>query len=1011
MKRKIKALYKWCGRQVRSLGKVLHGVRLWWRGLDRKYGWKWRAANVALAVLMLAGVVMPIVQELWQSSRYTLSAEALQLTGHTDPSLAKQLTYDDSKQLYQFNKDAVASGDKAGVPAELQKASVGAGDKSNAKTYSLDIPKDFTKGVTYHDTNSQLSFKLVPDFKALPGKTDQGHMVFPIDGDNQAVYTLKNNGLKEDIIVPKVTQSTMRFDYTLDLPKTMVAKAIPDSGGAIGIYSADPSLFGDISYGSDKDRAAVEKARENADKTYLVFGLPAPVVKDTSGKEAGSARFELNGNKLSVIAESLKASDGPITIDPSVVVTSTSDFQTQGNNEGMIDFGTSGQITRGGLTGGSASGGWTATTSFTGVRRNFGSVAYNGYMYILAGTSGTTLSDVQYAPINSNGTVGTWTATTSLTSARSGLQAVVYNGYIYVLGGGNGTTVEYAPVNANGTIGSWTATTSFTTGRGLHSAAAYNGYLYILGGNDGANPLSDVQYAPVNANGTVGTWTATTSLPSARESFGAVAYNGYLYIAGGYTNTRITQVRYAKLNADGTLGSWNTATSLTSGRRLLTASIYNGYLYVFGGDAAGGVIATVEYAPINANGIIGSWTATTSFTTARSALSSAAYNGYIYILGGANTGGTSLSDVQYAQIDRAGQATAFGTLTNNFTTARAGICSVAYNGYLYAIGGSTDNSANNNVTTVQYTALNSSTGNNGSWSSTTSLPVERSSSACVAFNGYLYVVGGFTGAPFGNRTDTVVYTSINSNGTLGASWTSGTTLPAWAIKPGAFTYGTSNGTYIYVLGGGQDPGDANADDTYYATLNPSTGAIGSWTTSSNPMIDRYSFRAYAQVGKYLYAYGGGVWNGSTTANTEYTSINNNGSINTWTVTTSMNTALAYPMGTTVNGCIYSLPGSVSGVAQTTVQYACPAANGTISAWYSAPDAATVAMGATSYNGYIYSVGGSNGSVVATTQYAYVNNGGSGANGAWTVGSNNLPSGTLLNTAVAYNGYIYSVAGN
>src|SRR5690349_23243031 len=49
------------------------------------------------------------------------------------------------------------------------------------------------------------------------------HDALPISlgGGNQAVYTLKNNGLKEDILVPEVTQDTMTYSYKLHLPKTL----------------------------------------------------------------------------------------------------------------------------------------------------------------------------------------------------------------------------------------------------------------------------------------------------------------------------------------------------------------------------------------------------------------------------------------------------------------------------------------------------------------------------------------------------------------------------------------------------------------------------------------------------------------------------------------------------------------------------------------------------------------------------------------------------------------------
>ncbi|TAH34233.1 hypothetical protein EYC59_03020 [Candidatus Saccharibacteria bacterium] len=1006
------------------VGLRLYRIRYvrWWRKQDKKYTWRWRAANLLAVVLVMVGIVLPIAEEFWQNSRYTLSAEASQLVGHTDPSLAKQLTYDSQNKQYQFNKDAVATGDDTGMPAELQKASVGAADKSNAKTYSLDVPEDFSKGVTYHDTNSQLSFSLVPQFDALRGKIVDGHLVFPMSNDTQAVYTLKNNGLKEDIVVPKVTERTMSYSYDLQLPKTLEVRSLPDHSGGIGIYSVDPSLYGDIAFGSDKDRQEVEKARINGNKTFLVFGLPAPVVKDTDGKEAGTARFELKGNSLSVVAEGLKTDVGPITIDPSVVVTSASDFQTGGNNEGMIDFGTSGQITRGGLTGGTV-GSWGTTNAYVGPGlTGTGAVAYNGYMYVLGGNDGNSQrSAVEYAAINSNGTVGSWTATNPMTDYRAYPGAAVYNGYLYAIGGSTTgwsilSTVEYAKINSDGSVGTWQTTNSLPSVNGSGVAVAYSGYMYLLGGSNGTVQNS-VLYAKINANGTLGTWSSTTSFTTARANQNSFAYNGYMYVMGGYngTSTYYNDAQYAKINDDGTVGTWTATTSFTTARSGAFGSIYNGYVYLYGGTATANssfdAFNDTQYAQINANGKLSAWRTTSTLSVKRAGGAGIAYNGYVYAVGGADAFSGPVR-VQYAQLDRAGQPVAFGTLTNNFTTARALACSVAYNGYLYVVGGSTTDSGNNNVATVRYTALDSSTGNNGAWSTATALPAGRGSSGCVAHNGYLYVVGGFTGASVTSKS--VLYIAINSNGTLGASWTtSGNSLTNDAeFKPGVFTYGTSDGMYMYVLGGCDAIG-TTCDNTYYAPLNASTGAVGGWTVSGNSMVNQYKARGYAQVGKYLYAFGGEDGASTVYSATEYTSINNDGSINAWASTTGLNTGMDFVNGTTVNGCIYQVGGeNPNGTLQAIVQYACPAANGTISAWYNAPNltVATTDMGVTSYNGYIYGVGGYTTSVQTTTQYAYVNNGGSGSNGTWTQSGNQLTGSTYASGAVAYNGYVYTVGG-
>jgi N-acetylneuraminic acid mutarotase len=180
----------------------------------------------------------------------------------------------------------------------------------------------------------------------------------------------------------------------------------------------------------------------------------------------------------------------------------------------------------------------------------------------------------------------------------------------------------------------------------------YNGYLYVIGGSTYSNFYStEVYYAPLNPNGTLGSWSSTTSLPSGRVSHTSVVYNGYLYVIGGYTFSGYsTEVYYAPLNPNGTLGSWSSTTSLPSGRRLHTSVVYNGYLYVIGGDTYSGYSTEVYYAPLNPNGTLGSWSSTTSLPSGKVDHTSVVYNGYLYVIGG-NTSSTSYStEVLYAKI-------------------------------------------------------------------------------------------------------------------------------------------------------------------------------------------------------------------------------------------------------------------------------------------------------------------------------------------------------------------------
>ena len=1012
------------------------GAVAWWRIQNKRYRLRWRVLHFALAVLMLASVVIPIAQQLSQSSRYQLSADAVKLAGNTNRSLTKLLTYDAAHQQYQFNQTAISS--NPNVPAALQKKSVGAPATKKTSTYALDVPQDFSKGVTYHDVNSQLSFSLIPHFSAMSGKQVSGHLVFPLSGGNQAIYTLKNNGLKEDIVLPRAQADSMTFSYDLHLPDTLQAKVIPNSNGAIGIYAADPSLFGNITYGSSADQATVQKVRVTAPKNYLVFGLPAPVIKAADGKSIGSAsaRFALDGQSLRVIAENLTTAKGTITIDPSVVVTSTSDFQTNGNNEGNIDFSTANSINAASLTGGSATAAnWSTGGAVNVARSRAATVAYNGYIYVFGGqnSSSVAINDVQFAPLTS-GVVGTWHYTHNSTddstsfvagflTARWGLTAVAYNGYMYLLGGTtNGSTylsdVQFAPINSDGTIGTWhythsstddgtTLVSGFTTARAFMGTVVYNGYLYVYGGTtNGSASTTSVLYAQINADGTIGTWTTNgTSLTgTGRYAFAAAVYNGFIYIIGGRdASTLYATIQVAPINADASIGSWSTPSSITTARYYLGGFIYNGYMYAMGGTTNGTTgLSDVQYAPINSNGTLGTWATTTSLVATRFTPGSVAYNGYLYSIAGYNN--TPQTASYYIKIDTAGMTGAYASVTPTFTTARAGQASVVYNGILYLMGGET--TATNQLSDLQYATISVS-GGLGSWTTQSAAIGKRSYFAAAAYNGYLYVYGGTsTGS---NSLATVQYSQLSSAGVPGTFSSGG------ALTTGrSFVSGTVYNGYLYALGG-YNAGSLSTTEYSHIGTN---GVPGTWTSTTAMANARDSFTATASNG-YVYVMGG--FNSGTSLaynDVYYAQLNANGTIGTgttgttWFTTSSFTTARENLWSLVYNGYLYVGGGSdISSNYYADVQSALINTNGTLGSFVANTSFTTGRRNASAVaaNGYLYVMGGNNGSNLATTQSAAINNGGLGTVASW-VTTNTVTTARSNHASVAYNGYMYVLGG-
>lgn len=1004
---------------------------------------------------------------------YAISPEVQRVIGEANKNLSTKFSFDKATNKWQFNKNGAAAlaasiaqqqgnQDAEGIAeaiSQLTAKQVGGSGEKDLSLYSVDLPVKAREGITYYDNVTRLSFKMTPGFTARDGKLVQDRIVYPFMDGAQIVYTAKPNGLKEDIVLSRYISDTVRYSYDLQLPDTLQAKLLDD--GSVGIYSGNPALFGNISFSGEADKARVMEARKTSSKDHLVFSIPPPFVKDQTGN-VGNTRYYLNGNRLTVVADGLKDLKYPLTVDPSVTVTSSTDFEN-GNNEGegSITFG-NGEIRRGDVSGGTV-GTWASAdtgTAFGTARAAHNTVTYNGYIYVIGGAvsggSGAT-TDVKYAALctgsNTNGgctgstapgRIGTWTTGNSLTEGRSNNGVTAYNGYIYVIGGSSGgantsSNVQYSQIGANGAPGTWTNLGNFSTTISNSELVAYNGYLYIIGGctNIASGTCTafngDVYYASINGNGTLSSWTQLSSTPlgAARYGHTSFAYNGYMYVAGGCTakdvlnvcTTTTTSVEYAKINADGTLDTWSANTALSTARRELKSTISNGYVYITG---ATGVSSYISYAPIHANGIFGAWASTNTYATSKKDVAMANYNGYLYITGGCTSdvsgcnAGVGYSNVsEYVKIDAAGSVG-----PNNATSAfdveasgRRGHATIAAYGYLYVLGGQQEGAGV--VNTVKFASINAD-GTVGTWNTTNSFVTGRTQTAIVVRGGYLYLIGGHRTTATANCTrpggvgvyycDDIEWASINpSSGAL--TW-QGSTFVYSAVQARSSLGAAIVNDYLYVIGGVHNNNSTASNEVDYARFN-ADGSLGTFALTTQQMQSgRGTVAAISHNGK-LYAVGSR--NGLAS---EYATPDSNGDITSAWTTTGNSPASSGDRWLTVSyskGYIYALGGiSSGGTFSSVIQIAKINADGTMSNWSSSSNTlSTVREGHSSavYNDKLYILGGDPSLVntVASVDYHQIINGGSGTTGSWTSHASMAGSRAAHATA-SYNGYVYAFGG-
>ncbi|MGO9587469.1 MAG: Kelch repeat-containing protein [Limisphaerales bacterium] len=275
-------------------------------------------------------------------------------------------------------------------------------------------------------------------------------------------------------------------------------------------------------------------------------------------------------------------------------------------------------------------------------------------------------------------------------------------------------------------------------------------YLYQAGGESGSNGVTDgvnVFSAQVHSDGTIGSWNATTPLPIAVDDHAGVVANGFIYVLGGinyptnyyetYNYVISSNVYYAKINSDASLGSWQTANPLPDALVYLTASVWNNRIYVVGGFDGNDFTNAVYSATIQSDGSLSAWTAQTPLPVANYAQAEAA-NGFLYVLGGVIDGGTEVvNTVYYSKINADGSLEGWNQ-TTPLPQPESNFGAIVVNGLVFSIAGYNGSEP----TSSFYFAAVNGDGSLGFWSSGTSLPVPLFEQAVASSSSYIFVTGG-----------------------------------------------------------------------------------------------------------------------------------------------------------------------------------------------------------------------------------------------------------------------------
>ncbi|MFH1618600.1 MAG: kelch repeat-containing protein, partial [bacterium] len=299
-------------------------------------------------------------------------------------------------------------------------------------------------------------------------------------------------------------------------------------------------------------------------------------------------------------------------------------------------------------------------------------------------------------------TFSSWTSQASdLPSARFGHAAAVSGNRVFISGGSDGTQISNkvwsAALSADGTVGTWIETVSLPEKRYGHAMTAAMGRLYVLGGYDGANLKSTVWSAPVSSTGLLGQWTDERSLGIQLYMHAAVFWDGRIFITGGYSASGVSAAVYkSSVSADGSLGTWGSEPVMPAPRYAHAMTVSNGWLYVAGGHDGASVKSSVWKTTITAAGSLTGWeTDAPSLPSQRYGHAIFAINNALFLSGGSN-GMSPQSLVWRSSVSSDGSIDSW-TMASSLPSARQFYTVFEAGGTVYAAGGSDGFSAKTQV--------------------------------------------------------------------------------------------------------------------------------------------------------------------------------------------------------------------------------------------------------------------------------------------------------------------------
>lgn len=280
----------------------------------------------------------------------------------------------------------------------------------------------------------------------------------------------------------------------------------------------------------------------------------------------------------------------------------------------------------------------------------------------------------------------------------------------------------------------WTTGEKMPTPRTEILADSIDEKIYVIGGVDYSKggQLATVEIYDTKKNEWI---TSAEPLPQAIDHSAAVAYNGKIYVVGGYLEGKVPTDKL--FIYDPKKDEWVEGKPLPSPRGALTAEFINGTLYAVGGLNSSEI-------PVNTNEAYdpetNTWTTKAPMPTARQHLASAVIDGKLFAMGGRILGNGVPSEDMDALLTNFNRNEMYDPETDTWIVKqpmldkRSGFGATSANGQIYLFGGQGVGKEFDSVEKYNLAT--------NKWTFEPSMPSERMGLEAVTVDNKIYTIGG-----------------------------------------------------------------------------------------------------------------------------------------------------------------------------------------------------------------------------------------------------------------------------